>query len=252
MDAGEKDKAKVPAAAQDESQPPPPPPAASSSTSPPSSEEQQGTANYNDFSSPSTAPSPPTVQQQKLQLGASLSAEGEEGGGIEQLESSMASGLAISDTGGGQEEGAEGITATAQGSIMTDVDASSSFSSAAGGAPCLSSSSTPTTTTPSNTPSTTATTPTPLPATKVKVLLMAVGRAPRLAQSKFIVQGKDSFRALYPVLRRLLQLREDQALFLFVNSAFAPAPEDTFGDLFACFGKTGTLIVNYSLDEAWG
>jgi len=87
---------------------------------------------------------------------------------------------------------------------------------------------------------------------KVKVQLMAVGRAPRLAQSKFIVQAKDSFRALFPVLRRLLQLREDQALFVFVNSAFAPAPEDKFGDLFQCFGKTGTLIVNYSLDEAWG
>jgi ubiquitin-like protein ATG12 len=39
---------------------------------------------------------------------------------------------------------------------------------------------------------------------------------------------------------------------VFVNSAFAPAPEDKFGDLFQCFGKTGTLIVNYSLDEAWG
>jgi ubiquitin-like protein ATG12 len=87
---------------------------------------------------------------------------------------------------------------------------------------------------------------------KVKVQLMAVGRAPRLAQSKFIVQAKDSFRALLPVLRRLLQLRDDQALFVFVNSAFAPAPEDKFGDLFNCFGKTGTLIVNYGLDEAWG
>ena len=87
---------------------------------------------------------------------------------------------------------------------------------------------------------------------KIKVQLMAVGRAPRLAQSKFIVQAKDSFRALFPVLRRLLQLRDDQALFVFVNSAFAPAPEDKFGDLFHCFGKTGTLIVNYSLDEAWG
>lgn len=104
----------------------------------------------------------------------------------------------------------------------------------------------------SSQPSAPSTTPAVTNTGKVKVQLMAVGRAPRLAQSKFIVQAKDSFRALLPVLRRLLQLREDQALFLFVNSAFAPAPEDKFGDLFNCFGKTGTLIVNYSLDEAWG
>lgn len=87
---------------------------------------------------------------------------------------------------------------------------------------------------------------------KIKVLLMGVGRAPRLAQSKFVVQARDPFRALYSVLRRLLQLRDDQALFLFVASSFSPGPEDSFGDLFRCFGKTGQLIVNYALDEAWG
>lgn len=81
---------------------------------------------------------------------------------------------------------------------------------------------------------------------------MGVGRAPRLAQSKFVVQARDPFRALFPVLRRLLQLQDDQALFLFVASSFSPGPEDSFGDLFRCFGKTGQLIVNYALDEAWG
>lgn len=89
-------------------------------------------------------------------------------------------------------------------------------------------------------------------AEKVKVLLMGVGRAPRLAQAKFQVNARDPFRALYPVLRRLLQLQDGQALFLFVAASFSPGPEDSFGDLFRCFGKTGQLIVNYALDEAWG
>ncbi|TFJ85898.1 hypothetical protein NSK_002718 [Nannochloropsis salina CCMP1776] len=93
---------------------------------------------------------------------------------------------------------------------------------------------------------------TPAHAARVKLQLMAVGRAPRLTQSKFFVQASEPFRALFPVLRRLLQLKESEALFVFVNSAFAPAPEDKFGDLQKCFSRGGALIINYSLDEAWG
>ena len=197
-------------------------------------QEQQGGGDQHNTSTPGppAPPAPPAQAEDEASDAASALA-----------------GLAIASTG----DGAEGEEGGGEGSIAAALDTSQD-----GPPPNTTDDNDNTTTAPSTSSSQPAQPPPSSPAAtapntgKVKVQLMAVGRAPRLAQSKFIVQAKDSFRALFPVLRRLLQLREDQALFVFVNSAFAPAPEEKFGDLFQCFGKTGTLIVNYSLDEAWG
>lgn len=40
--------------------------------------------------------------------------------------------------------------------------------------------------------------------------------------------------------------------FVYVNSAFAPTPDDLLADLDACFAQDGQLVINYSITPAWG
>jgi ubiquitin-like protein ATG12 len=87
---------------------------------------------------------------------------------------------------------------------------------------------------------------------KVKLLLAPVGNAPQLTKKQRQVNASDPFRIIYPALRTLLKLEHHAALFVFVNNAFSPGPDETFGDLFTCFGKQGHLIVNYALADAYG
>lgn len=107
---------------------------------------------------------------------------------------------------------------------------------------------------------------------KVKVHLVAVGNAPILKKSKFLMNADDRFAVAIAFLRRLLKLSPSSSangkdaaassvqttavsassLFLYVNSAFVPSPDERLGDLFDCFGVRGELVVHYSLQEAWG
>ncbi|TIA94606.1 hypothetical protein E3P96_04093 [Wallemia ichthyophaga] len=41
-------------------------------------------------------------------------------------------------------------------------------------------------------------------------------------------------------------------VFCYVNSAFAPSPDDSIGNLYKCYGTDGHVIVNYSTSVAWG
>ncbi|KAJ1505456.1 Ubiquitin-like protein [Coelomomyces lativittatus] len=53
-------------------------------------------------------------------------------------------------------------------------------------------------------------------------------------------------------LRRELRLKKDGSLFLYINQAFAPNPDEKLGNLYDCFGSDGHLIVNYCTTPAWG
>ena len=92
---------------------------------------------------------------------------------------------------------------------------------------------------------------------KIKVHFVAVGSAPMLKRSKFKMNADDEFMVAISFLRKLLKLTTDEKgtispLFIYVNSTFMPAPDERIGDLFDCFAKTGELVLNYSLQEAWG
>lgn len=92
---------------------------------------------------------------------------------------------------------------------------------------------------------------------KIKVHFVAVGSAPMLKRSKFKMNADDQFLVAITFLRKLLKLTADEEgvvspLFIYVNSTFMPAPDERIGDLFDCFAKTGELVLNYSLQEAWG
>mmetsp|Transcript_5760 Transcript_5760/g.12685 ORF Transcript_5760/g.12685 Transcript_5760/m.12685 type:complete len:181 (+) Transcript_5760:169-711(+) len=95
---------------------------------------------------------------------------------------------------------------------------------------------------------------------KIKVHLVAVGSAPILKKSKFLMNADDRFAVAIAFLRKVLKLSSStsggsaaaSSLFLYVNAAFVPSPDERMGDLFDCFGTRGELVIHYSLQEAWG
>jgi len=53
-------------------------------------------------------------------------------------------------------------------------------------------------------------------------------------------------------LRKQLQYKPEEPLFIFINSAFQPSPDESVGEIYKCFQNDGKLIVNYSTTQAWG
>ncbi|XP_015868132.1 ubiquitin-like protein ATG12 [Ziziphus jujuba] len=84
---------------------------------------------------------------------------------------------------------------------------------------------------------------------KVVVHLRATGDAPILKQAKFKILGTDKFAKVIDFLRRQLHR---ETLFVYVNSAFSPNPDESVIDLYNNFGFDGKLVVNYACSMAWG
>eukprot|EP00897_Mesotaenium_endlicherianum_P007769 jgi/Mesen1/701/ME000109S_10920 len=83
---------------------------------------------------------------------------------------------------------------------------------------------------------------------KVVVLFRATGDAPILRQAKFKIGAAERFSKVIEFLRK--QLHRD-TLFLYINSAFSPNPDEVVADLFDCFAMDGKLVVNYATSPAW-
>lgn len=105
----------------------------------------------------------------------------------------------------------------------------------------------------------TTTTTTPLPdlplippKKKVKVHFVAVGSAPLMKKTKFQISSEQRFVSVLGFLRKMLKISSSSSLFLYVNSAFVPSPDELVGDLNDCFALRGELIIHYSIQEAWG
>ncbi|KAJ3189172.1 hypothetical protein HDU85_002797 [Gaertneriomyces sp. JEL0708] len=94
--------------------------------------------------------------------------------------------------------------------------------------------------------------PAPGAAKKVIVHFRATGNAPILKQSFYKITATQKFQTVITFLRNQLGYGLQDPLFLYINSAFAPAPDEIVGNLFKCFGVEGNLIINYSITEAWG
>lgn len=84
---------------------------------------------------------------------------------------------------------------------------------------------------------------------KVVVLLRATGDAPILKQSKFKIGASEKFAKVIDFLRRQLHR---ETLFVYINSAFSPNPDEAVIDLYDNFGIDGKLVVNYACSMAWG
>ncbi|OAY36423.1 ubiquitin-like protein ATG12 [Manihot esculenta] len=84
---------------------------------------------------------------------------------------------------------------------------------------------------------------------KVIVQLRATADAPILKQNKFKIPGTDKFAKVIDFLRRQLHR---ETVFVYINSAFSPNPDELVIDLFNNFGVDGKLLVNYACSMAWG
>ncbi|KAL7418269.1 Ubiquitin-like protein [Cryptotrichosporon argae] len=89
-------------------------------------------------------------------------------------------------------------------------------------------------------------------AAKIVVRFKSIGSAPIMKTNVFKVTAGNKFQAVIVFLRGQLGLKAGDPLFTYINGAFAPAPDDTVGNLFKSFGTEGHLIVNYSNTQAWG
>ncbi|KAH8555337.1 putative ubiquitin-like modifier [Umbelopsis sp. PMI_123] len=89
-------------------------------------------------------------------------------------------------------------------------------------------------------------------ATKVIVQFRAIGNAPILKQKLFKITASQKFQAVNLFLRKELNYAPSEALFLYINSAFAPAPDEIISNLYKSFGTDGFLVVNYCTTAAWG
>ncbi|VDP58026.1 unnamed protein product [Heligmosomoides polygyrus] len=92
---------------------------------------------------------------------------------------------------------------------------------------------------------------------KVTVLLRAVGDAPILKQKKFTVDANRTVAWFTQVIRKLINLQDDQSLHVYISQTFAPSPDHSFGSLRDCYavrtdGKEPHLIIHYSTTYAWG
>lgn len=87
---------------------------------------------------------------------------------------------------------------------------------------------------------------------KVIIRLMATGNAPILKTSVFKLSSTHQFSHLISFIRRQLSLKDSESLFCYINSSFAPTPDERIDGLYKCFGIDGSLTINYSLGKAWG
>ncbi|KAG0005354.1 hypothetical protein BGZ80_007953 [Entomortierella chlamydospora] len=85
-----------------------------------------------------------------------------------------------------------------------------------------------------------------------KVRFQAIGNAPILKQKVYTITASNKFLAVIQFLRKQLDYKHSDPLFLYVNSAFSPAPDEIVHNLFKCFNTDGKLIVNYCTSPAWG
>ncbi|OTB00255.1 hypothetical protein M426DRAFT_66172 [Hypoxylon sp. CI-4A] len=88
---------------------------------------------------------------------------------------------------------------------------------------------------------------------RILVRFKAVGAAPQLKREVRRISASQKFEAVVTHLRKALHLNPTDGLFLYVNSAFAPALDEIVGNLHRCFKDSSDhLIVVYSITPAFG
>lgn len=66
---------------------------------------------------------------------------------------------------------------------------------------------------------------------KVNVRFKAVGSAPILKQQVYKISATQRFEAVVLFLRKVLKVRREDSVFLYVNSTFAPSMDEVVGNL---------------------
>ncbi|KAI5813456.1 ubiquitin-like autophagy protein Apg12-domain-containing protein [Pyronema omphalodes] len=91
--------------------------------------------------------------------------------------------------------------------------------------------------------------PTP---TKVTIKFKAMGSAPMLNKDTYKIKTSQRFENVAVFLRSQLGIGPADSLFLYINFTFAPALDENVGNLWNCFKTGEELIINYSMQSAFG
>eukprot|EP01136_Pigoraptor_vietnamica_P017765 Opistho-1_new@63381 len=87
---------------------------------------------------------------------------------------------------------------------------------------------------------------------KVIVRFRAAGNAPVMKQNKFKITASEKFQTVIDFLKKQLKFKPADSLFLYINQAFSPAPDEIVRNLYQCFEVDGKLDINYCTTPAWG
>ncbi|KAG8223308.1 hypothetical protein J437_LFUL001182 [Ladona fulva] len=87
---------------------------------------------------------------------------------------------------------------------------------------------------------------------KIEILLKATGNAPIMKMKKWAVDPEKKIGWIIDFIKRYLNLESSENLFLYVNQAFAPSPDQIVRNLYECFGTDGKLVLHYCKSQAWG
>ncbi|XP_072167798.1 autophagy protein 12-like [Diadema setosum] len=87
---------------------------------------------------------------------------------------------------------------------------------------------------------------------KIDILLKATGSAPIMKKKKWAIDPSKKVAWVIDFVHKYLKCDPSQSLFLYVNQAFAPSPDQELRNLYECFGSDGKLILHYCTSEAWG
>ncbi|KAJ1940929.1 putative autophagy-related protein 12 [Linderina pennispora] len=90
------------------------------------------------------------------------------------------------------------------------------------------------------------------PNLKIVVRFRNIGNAPILKQPVFKIATSQRIITLTKFLRAKLDCKDSDTLFLYVGTAFAPAPDETLGNLARSFCVDNSLVFYYSMAPAWG
>ncbi|GAC93709.1 potential preautophagosome nucleating protein [Pseudozyma hubeiensis SY62] len=77
---------------------------------------------------------------------------------------------------------------------------------------------------------------------KVVVRFKAIGNAPIMKNNHFRITAFNRFQAVTVFLRKELNFKPTDSLFLYINASFSPAPDDTVGNLYRVSRSTKLLF----------
>ena len=66
------------------------------------------------------------------------------------------------------------------------------------------------------------------------------------------MDGEKQISWILAFIRKYLKLEPQDNLFVYVNQAFSPSPDQTVTNLAECFGQDNKLVLYYSRSQAWG
>jgi ubiquitin-like protein ATG12 len=80
----------------------------------------------------------------------------------------------------------------------------------------------------------------------------AIGNAPIMKNNIFKISSNHKFQTVILFLKRELNLKSQDSIYLYINSAFSPSPDEILKNLYQCFHINQQLIINYCMTPAWG